>query len=670
MKYIFGLAALFASSLVFSQNQSLGGTEDAYVKALEFVYEKQYQEAIPRLEAIYASSSSAQVAETLGEVYYSQIEELAAQGRRREIDSLYPSMRSNIEAMFAKHPTQSLFQSGVKIAFLLNDGEFASSIAEDYLKVVPNDPAAESIAALTARRSNDPDTIIQAYGPIARSVPSSPEDISLIAQARWELARAYQMKNQGRTSLSYLRLMDKVQKIEDLRLASLEFSFFNFPYAIAQMERFGTLTPDQQILYIGALFAEGSAQSLKKMDALLSAKKDLSPYEEALSLHRRGINPRALLTLEQETAPMVHQLYPHLYLNLRYKILSRLRDSENLVPVLESLGGQSYLAGKRELALSYLTNLKENEKGELSYLLGTIYAKEKDFDRAKAQFLAHLKLPDAQYKAQVLSELTDLAFQQGDYAAAEDYINRYENLNGENTQEAAVPRGQLALKRGNFASAEKIFSDYFTQLFGENARTVAGYHIASIYLGEWMQSDQNKDILIPQATKYIDAAHEIVKNQEEGSYTFFDINVLNLYAYCHAMSDEKISPEILAAAEYAASRLPTAEVLDTAAVVFFRANEITGGTKSAEYYFSELEKELALMDDEVEYSKTLAPPYFDKTSEKKSQYYEIYTHLAAWYRYLGKEQQAQKAENEALRLADDKELARRQMDWLTRVIKK
>ncbi|MGL5722335.1 MAG: hypothetical protein ACRCY4_08050, partial [Brevinema sp.] len=480
------------------------------------------------------------------------------------------------------------------------------------------------------------------------------------------MALAYNALGDRRQALLYWRLAYLLHQQPISPLLGAEVDFLNFAYATKYIQalNINSLDQNQRELYLGILFADGSKDSLRQMDAILSAKQSpFSPYEEALSLYRRGLTTRAMRALDNTANSLLRKENPWFYLDLRYKLMKRLQLHDEIQPVAASLGGMAYLVGKNNLALSYLNDIDENDNGEKSYLIGMMYLRQNNYSKATESLRKHLRYPNSRYYSEVLDTIIRITIngEDGTEEIARRYINLYERRYGKDSSESLAMQAKLAIKEARYDEAVAL-EESAIEKTPEPLRTSLYFDLADFYSSEWLKTNKDKQILMTQARLY---SKEAVNSLKKYSDSVKETE-LNNYAYILGLSSEMgLDMDIVKRIIVASEDNPTPEILDTAAVVAMESFRLQmKGAENPTPYFEALERSIKILEDERNYAQSIAPPYVDESTGLKPAYYEIYLHLAAWHWVNGREDVSLMYEKMALDLVRNPQAAAQHLDDL------
>ncbi|MGL5722838.1 MAG: hypothetical protein ACRCY4_10615 [Brevinema sp.] len=674
MKACLFLLLCFLTTPMVAQS-SASANEQQYIVALEYVYAQNYKRALPILENLFTKVPDSQIAQTLLNVYLGLLQqsETLSQKEKNAIDEgLARLIESNV---LPEADAQRLLQLFLQQAVGFNNYSLIEKVLDLYIQQNPENIVAKGmrgyIVAMQLIRKQEqrepvnPYELIQYNVDVASAQPTTQIEKYYVSQAREFMALAYNALGNRRKALSYWRLAYLLHGQPMGSLLSTEVDFLNFAYAAKHLRTLNIagLDQDQRELYLGILFADGSPESLRHMDAMISSKKTpLSAYEQALSLYRRGLTARAMTVLGATAGTPLRRENPWFYLDLRYKILKRLHLTEELQPVATTMGGMAYLAGKNKLALAYLNDIDENENGEKSYLIGMIYLRENNYPKAVENFRKHLLYPNSRYYSEVLSTLIRITIdQEGQDELAQRYLDLYNRRNGKDTPGSLIIQAKLDVKKKRYEEASNIEKKALEEA-SLNQQIMFYLDLADFYSSEWLKTNRDKQILMGKARLYSTQAFQTLSKYPDN----LQETDLNNYAYISGLSSEMgLDMNIVKQTIAVSMQNPTPEVLDTAAFVAMEAFRLN--LKEAENptpYFDALERNMNLIDDELEYAMTTAPPYRDESTRVLPSHYEIYLHLAAWHWVNGREELSREYEARALRLARNPQSAAQQLNDL------
>ncbi|MGL5255150.1 MAG: tetratricopeptide repeat protein [Brevinema sp.] len=665
--YFFLLLCFFSTSVMAKAPASLSSNQQQYVLALEYVYAQDYQQARSLLETLFAKVPDSQVAQTLLSVYFAllQTERLSQPDADSIGQRLFELIKSDV---LPETDAQRILQLFLHQSVSTGDYLLAQKTIDLYLShhpqsIIANGMRGYIVAMQLIRRQErkqpiNPFELIQYNSFVAGSTPSTQVEKYYVSQAREFMALAYNALGDRRKALSFWRLAYMIHQQPMGSLLSSEVDFLNFAYAAKHLHalNINNFDQDQRELFLGILFADGSKESLRLMDSVLSSKKTpLSPYEQALSLYRRGLTSRSMIALDGTVGTPLRTENPWFYLDLRYKQMKRLQLKDEIQPVAASLGGMSYLVGKNKLALSYLNDIDENENGEKSYLIGRIYLRENNYPKAIENFRKHLRFTNSRYYSEALDTIMRIIIQ--DEQSEEEiqkYLGLYQRKKGKATPDSFIIQAKIAIKTGRYDEAlalEKIALEKASP----DQKVLLHFDLADFYSSQWLKTNQDKQILMARARLNITQAFEKLGSS---SQDIIKAN-FNNYAYINGLSsDMGLDIGIVKKIIEMSMENPTLEILDTAAFVAMEAFRLK--VKDADDptpYFDSLERSVTLIDEEQNYSKMLAPPYVDESTRWLPVYYEIYMHLAAWHWVNGREELSSEYEKRVLELAKNPHIA-------------
>ena len=551
MKALFLLLMCCLATPILAQSPgSSSANEQQYATALEYVYTKDYKKALPILENLFKKVPNSQIAQTLLNVYLALLQQPSLSEKEQNIvvNGLSKLLESSL---LPENDSQKLLQLFFQQAFATGDFSFIEKPLDLYLQknkysIVANGMRGNIVAMKLIQKQQrqepvDPHELIRYNFFVANSHPTNPAENYYVSQAREFMALAYQALGDRRRALFYRRLAYLIHQ-QSGNLLSGEIDLLNFPYAAKLLGtlNINNLNQDQRELYLGILFADGSKESIRLMDAMLSAKKTpLSAYEEALSLYRRGLTTRSMLALEATANTPLRRETPWFYLYLRYKLLKRLQLHDEIQPVAASLGGMAYLVGKNEMALSYFDDIDENEKGEKGYLTAMIYLRERNYPKAVENLRKHLQFTNSRYYDEVLDNLISIGLDQGQEAMVRRYLNLYEKRNG-NTPYVQIIRAKMAVKAGRYDEAVALEEQALDALPLPHQITLS-FDLASFYSSQWLQADRDKQILQDRMRLYNMGVFQLLIANADKIQNVDKIkrDGFNNYVYNAALSAEK-----------------------------------------------------------------------------------------------------------------------------------